>query len=270
MTSLADKQTWNIQDIEILAATNRAIMLINRSDQMAADQAVSEVKTAKFSVHRKVGSEGYAYSSHVVLDWSANTNNKCLLMMEEATGISVAHVGRLLKRGIATVVSNGSAAFQYPHPNGTGKVLKGQFKFEIFGHPSHEFISQLNGGELTSVELITKNGTKSTAKFDAFNATEFKSQTISLKPKVSKTTEAFEIVKSVCQTAKQLDMEEVRIKFVDASENKHTLYLDTNDASLIDENKFVRKEFIQNFIGKLDTGFSSIHTEIRDKMYYLL
>ena len=269
-TGLGDTQTWNLQGIEIDPTRKLATILVNRSDQMAADQAISDPNSTQyFAVASKAGTQGNAYSSHIVFNYGKSSDHGYLVLIEEAVGINAKDLERLLFRAVVAANKAGFAAFNYPHPDSTNKILKGRYKFELTGHPSQKFIDELNGGILQNIELITKNNAGN-KKFDAYSQTEYHSQIIKLKLISSKTTSVIDLVKSVCKHADELKMEKVRIKFTDPSDFSHTVNFASSDATVIDEDKYVKKEVIQNFGSRLDTAFQNIQAEIRDKMYYLL
>ncbi len=67
-----------------------------------------------------------------------------------------------------------------------------------------------------------------------------------------------------------MQMEEVRVKFTDANEFQRTVKLDVQTGQLINEDRYVKKQIIQDFSYRLDTAFETVNAEIKEKMYFLL
>lgn len=155
-TGTGEMQTWSIDAIDIHPDKSMAVLLINRSDRLAADQAITDPSAGQFSVATKSGRQGNAYSAHVALKLRRVPGYPAYLMLlEDSLGIGCGHVARLLRRGAASAVRKPASRLRYPHPDSSGKTLMGQFTFEMLGHPSADFIGELNGGRINDIELIT-------------------------------------------------------------------------------------------------------------------
>lgn len=268
-TGIGETQTWSLDAIDIQSDGLKAVLLINRSDRLAADQAITDPKAGHFAVATKSGDQGNAYSAHVAFKLKTLPGHANYLMLfEESVGIGSAHVARLLRRAAAAAAAQATSRLRYPHPDSSGKTLKGQFKFEMLGHPSVSFVDEINGGSLNNIELVThaKTGTS----YDDYNATEYLSNSIALKPKKDFTAKPYAVLQSVCGKAKTMKMEEVRVRFTDANKFQRNVRLDAGSGQLINEDRYVKKMLIEGFSGRLDTACQTVHTEIRDKMFYLL
>lgn len=267
-----ETQRWQLVDIEI--TNDFGILLITRSDKDAADQAIVGLSRKDFKVAAKTRDEGNAYSAHVALRLKPSSDGSFLVLIEESLGINSLLVSRLMVRGIRAASAMGSTAFLYDHPSGALdkhgnlKKLRGRYKVELIGHPSDAFLYELDQGKLLGIEVVDSTATK---KFwDAYNATEYVSRTVKLKPLPNPTTPHAKIVASVCENAKLEKMAEVRVRFEDTSQFSHTVVFNAFDGKLVNEDKFVKKASLRNFPGRLDTAFQAIHAEIRDKMFFLL
>src|SRR5690606_30501367 len=104
ISAIGDTQLFTLEDIDLDEHGKWAALLINRSDRLAADQAITDPTSGHFSVAKKSGEQGNAYSSHVVLSLTPLKDGRYLMLQETATGISAAHVARLLRRG--TIAAN--------------------------------------------------------------------------------------------------------------------------------------------------------------------
>lgn len=260
-------QVWRIADAEVDLKRNCGIILINRADKLAADQAIVNAAKQKFRVARKRGDDGNAYSCHVAFKLRETKPSEYLTLVEEVPGISTDKIVRLLSQVRRVASSRGSTTFCYRHPDGSEKLLQGTYRFDLSGHPSIDFIRELNGGALQGIEVVNSAVTK--AGWDAFNATVPLAQVVRLKPLKSSAT-VYNIIKSVCDRAKLEKMDQVRVRFVDSDAQHHSLTFDPDTYRLMNEERYVKREWLNNFTTRLDTGVQTIHPDIRDKMFYLL
>lgn len=267
LSSIGDTQLFTLEDIELDDGGQWAALLINRSDRLAADQAITDPKVGHFFVAKKADGQGNGYSSHVVIKLKPR-DGRYLMLQETATGISSAHVARLLRRAVIAVNRVVPPPLAYSRPSNTGKPLKGRFRFETMGHPSDSFKEELRKGTLSNVELVTH--AKKGHLFDELNLTEYRYSSIRLKPRQDHIQDAWAAVEAVRLKAKTKKMEEVRVAFKTADSLNRSVKISSDTGQLIDEERFVKKELIDGFGGRLDTASESIRHDIRDKMLYLL
>ena len=274
--SIGEIQVWSLKEIDFDDQNKYAIALVTRSDRNAADQAISDTSNGSMRVATKNKLEGNAYSSHIAFRLDSVKGNKdiYLMLLEEANGISVGKVQQLFKIASNVARDAGESIFKYPHPDGTldkkgnPKTLQANYSFEIMGHPALDFIKELNNGVLHGIEVV--NAQKTTKKWDSYNETEYLSSSVRLKPVKNRSQTNMNLIRSVCSNAKINGMQEVRIRFTDTEDVSHTVGLDVDNATLMNEDRFIKKTFINNFIQRLDTGFNNIHEEIKLKMFYLI
>lgn len=267
-----ETQRWQLSDVEI--TNDFGVLLITRADKEAADQAIAGLLPTDFKVASKTSEEGNAYSAHVAFRLKPIDTDVYLMLLEEAIGINSLIVSRLVRRGIRLATARGSQAFLYDHPTGAidskkrPKKLRGNYSLQISGHPSETFLHELNNGVLLGIEVIDA---KRTSKgWDAYNATEYLSQTVKLKPLKNLAATHEQIIASVCRNAALRSMPEVRVRFKDTNQFTHKVTYDAVNSVLLDEDKFIKKAVIRNFPARLDTACQSVHSEIRDRMFALL
>ena len=266
-------QSWRLADLQIYSRRGLAIALINRGDADGADQAIEHRVNRSLRVSKKRENEANAYSSHVAFKLSPNGNGSYHTLIEESVGISSARIARIFGRAVKLSQQAGSDAFFYPHPSGVvdkegnPKKLTGFYKFQFNAHPSDRFIEELNGGELKGIEVVNERNRGFV--WDGNSGTKELSRVIRLSAHRSRASN-FDVAMAVLRRAKTERMDEVRVKFSDGDGDQHTLSWDVESELLTNEERFVKRRYLRNFNNRLDTAFSSINDEIRDKMFYLL
>lgn len=266
-------QLFTLEKIDVTADRTKAMMLVSRSDRLAANQAISDPKKRRFAKYKKQDGEGNAYSCHVAMNL-ARSPNGYLCLVEESTGISGAHVLRLVRGLIRRAKLGKSSFFLIKDPsgavNGSGQpiVKKLNYLLRLDGHPSASFAKELNEGVLEGLQVIDEKNADNV--WDDEKLTTEKARVIHLKPKPTSRERAYSVVQSVCATAHKNKFEAVRVKFTDSKQFKRSVILEAAQMRLVNEDRFVRKERITNFSEPLDTAYQDIHSEIRDKMFYLL
>ncbi len=270
--TVGEIQAWRMVDIAVNRKSNRAIVLINRVDSDAADQAIEHRDSGSFRVATKGSREANAYSAHIAFKLKPDGNDAYPALIEEA-GVSSQRLSMLFSRAAKKSQEEGSSVFLYEHPSGAVnddgdiKTLKGIYSFGFTGHPSADFVNELNNGKLRGIEII--NGTSTGYGWDKYNSTHELSTSVFLKP-VKQTVTNYKLAKSIVSQAKLKKMDEVRVKFEDADGDGRTLAFDVDTGCILNEDRYVKREYLRNFSARLDTGYQKIHSEIRDKMFYLL
>lgn|GEM_PF-2386220 len=271
-SSVGDILQWKLADIEIDIKRGKAVMLVNRSDIDAADLAIENRSSGGLRVAKKDSVEAHAYSAHIAFNLKRGNDGSYPALIEQA-GVSSQRIGSLMYRAVRASQAAGLSTFLYPHPDnsvdtdGKKKSLKGQYKFEMTGHPSDDFLAEIDKGQLSDIELISHG--KAGSSWDTFNLTSERSRVIRLKPSQGK-VKNMSIIASVLDKAKANRQEELKVKFTDQDGDGRTLTWDVDSKQLINEDRFVQKEYLRNFPDRLNTAYRKVHPEIRDKMYYLL
>lgn len=269
--TLGEIQAWRLADIEVYPDRNLAVLLVNRVDGDGADQAIENRDNGQFRVATKADREANAYSAHVAIKLAMNDG--VYRMLVEEAGVSSIRIGMLFHKAFKASLEIGRQTFLYPNPSGAvdskgnAKTLKGLYSVCLTGHPSASFIAELNEGRLRGIEVI--NGTSTGIGWDQHNATKELSTSIKLRP-LKSTVNNYTVAKSVLSRAKLKKMNEVRVKFEDAEGDERTLSFDVDTGQILNEDRYVKREYLRNFTSRLDTGCQEIHPEIRDKMFYLL
>lgn len=271
----AKTETWHVADIEIDEIKERAVLLISKSDRLAADQAISDPAIDQFQVTPKGKTQGNASSAHVVMNLKPVKKDIYLTIIEDSNGISSKDICTVLSMVLRASARQNKQFFYCNDPSGggdeTGKLLKyfSRYKFDMRGHPSEDFQTELNDGKLTGIEIV--DITANAAIWDDQQVTIEKKKIIYLAVQnKSKLLQAYDAILSVCKNAKEKKLDSVRVLFKDKAKFSRTVELDTTTLQILNEDRFVKKERLINFTTRLDTGFEKIHPEIREKMLFLL
>lgn len=261
-------ETFHIADVQIDTAKNKAIILINRSDRLAADQAISDPSLAHFDVSAKQANEGNASSAHVAINLKPVRGNTYVTLLEDSVGISSKDVCTLM--GIVLRSSSkANKGFFYVNDASGDPALRrfSKYKFLLRGHLADSFEAELNAGKLSGIEI--SDFTKEDVAFDA-NATAIEQKkVIYLKPK-DKKHPVWDTVKSVCKTADMQRFASVRVVYTDDANFTRKVELDARTLQLVNEDRFVKKIRLNDFTVRLDTGFEAVQPEITGKMFSLL
>ncbi|UPG92668.1 hypothetical protein [Luteibacter aegosomatissinici] len=264
----AKGHAWNIQDIKLFA--NRCEMLINYVDPDAADPTLTDpVKKQRRQV-LKNGDEGLEHSAHILWKFGDKSNNApCTFLVEAAAGLGSTRVATIL-RTLLREASKDSKKFTIEDPEAT-RDAAGHFKriparplIHLAGHPSKEFIQDLQKGELKEVELYSLQNKG--AKWDSSGAATIDRSSVIIKANPQKATQkALNLLKTIT-SGHTSDYEFARIKFKSESDLDHTVNVHSSSFNLVNEDKYVRKERITGIGDNLPTAFSAINTVIMSKI----
>lgn len=261
----AATETWHIAEIIFSQDNKKACLLINRSDRLAADQAISDPATSQFGVTAKQGNQGNASSSHVAINLVPVKPNTYLTVLEDTPGIGSKDIAMLISLALRRAVKANAEFFTVRDPSGDPAFNQlAQYKLTFRGHLSQSFKAELNAGVLNSIEI--SDFKQANDAFDAEGTMIEKKKVIYLKP-LDKNRAAWDMVKSVCKTADANQYDEVRLLYTDDASFAKTVDLDVRTLQLVNEDRFVKKFRLENFANRLDTGFKVIHPEIKEKMF---
>ncbi|SIQ03154.1 hypothetical protein SAMN05880566_101523 [Janthinobacterium sp. TND4EL3] len=261
-------ETFHIADIQIDTTRNKAIILINRSDTLAADQAISDPSSAHFNVSPKQGNEGNASSAHVAINLIPVRGNTYVTLIEDSIGISSKDVCMLIGMVLRSSAIANRTFFYVNDASGDPALRRfAKYKFLFRGHLSASFEKELNAGVLSGLEI--SDFTKAAVAFDAAATAIEQKKVIYLKPR-DKKHPVWDTVKSVCKTADANQFTSVRVVYTDDANFARKVELDARTLQLVNEDRFVKKARLENFTVRLDTGFETVQGEISGKMYALL
>jgi hypothetical protein len=266
----AQSEIFYLADIQIDAANSRASLLINRSDRDASNAVYSDPEENHFRNVPKQGKEGNDFSAHLVIKLNA-TSSSSLALLEVSPGLSSRKIEGFLNGLFRHCVRTNRASYQLNHPNGacnaSGTPLKvtAIHKAEFRGHPSTQFVSELNQGVLESIELIDMR--KLGLPWDTHAQTKEVSRSILLKSNPNGTGTNFQRVLDAVHLGHSREYASAKVKFKTETKIPRTVLLETEHAHLANDELFVKKETVSGFSALLESSYQVLHPEICGKMY---
>jgi hypothetical protein len=261
-------ETWNIADIQFALDRTSVCLLVNRSDKMGADQAISDPATRHFAVAAKQNDQGNAFSAHVVIKLHSIANSTYLTLIEEASGVSSADIAMLLKLVTKAVARADREFFMCNDASGDVALRRfTEYSYEFRAHPSREFEHELNSGKLSGIELVEIFDLPT--EFDGVPGTLEKKKVTHLTMEDAPVP-LFDRIKALGRAAVQHNVGHLRVIFQDTGSFRRTVDLDAATMNLVNEDRFVRKAKIEGFGQKLNTGYENVNPEIFEKMRNLL
>lgn len=261
-------ETWHIADIDFNVQRTKAIVLVNRSDKAAADQAISNPVEDEFLVHTKVNEQGNAYSAHVAINLAEVRPQTYTCTVEDSVGISTKDIAALFALVMRAAADMNPDFYLCNDPSGDVALQrKLKYGFNFTGHPAPDFIQALNNGTLNGIELSDFRNQNNL--FDDAGMTIEKKKLIHLKP-TEKDASTWDRITSVSKTKGVDKLEKMRISFTDEDDFDRNVDINPQTLQLVNEFRFVRKARLTDFAARLNTGFEKANPELTQKMFALI
>ena len=257
--------TWYLADVEV--TSGYASLLINRSDKGSADFVLSEPRARRRRVIQKRGGEGADYSAHVVINLNAFGPNMYRASVEHCPGLSISRLEFLLNLILRTCGKEYRDEMMRPHPNGSVEkdgspkqvVLRNRLIFS--GHPSDALLRELQSGKVESMVLIDQR--QRTRPWDSNGYIIEDVREVKLKVNPAKILMAIrDTIKSVCKEADSKHWGRLRVRFQTVTGINRSVLFDTSNASVLDEDRYIKKEVLKNFSAPLTASVEKLHPEI--------
>lgn len=258
-------ETWHIADYQVNSTQTKAVLLFNRSDRLAADQAVSDPAASQFVVNPKLGNQGNASSAHLAIRLTPVKPNVYLTVLEDATGISTRDIEAMLALIVRKSRTADNTFFRVNDPSGAQRIAR--YKFAFVGHPSDDFKAELESSTIQGIELA--DITARDQVFDEDGYTVEKRKVIHLKLR-DKEYPIWDALISVGRRATEEHLNSLRVRFVDNHQSTYTVEMDASTMRLVNEDKYVKRVRLSDFVGRLNTASETINSEIRDKLFALI
>lgn len=271
-----EKKELYLADIEHDAQTNTWQLLINIVDTSLADEVHRKIGGAASTrkVHSKNDDVGTEFSCHLIIKDSL-VKNSYLALYEQNINLPIKLITSYLNSLFRLVAKEFYKDFEIPHPqhktDKKGKVVTINTYHHCFfnGHLSKAFKDDLNSGAFKGVTLMTGN-LKQVDGYDVKKHSELKEVQIPLmvdKGAVLKAGGNHKWLDYVRKnTAKDLNMQEMKVSFKDEGDVSHTAEIDVNTGALVNSDKYVKKVKIIGFNEPLTTSVDLLHTPIVLKM----
>lgn len=271
VTKQSTRQAVYITEIDLYS--DRCEMLIGFADPNAADPTFNDRPAKKRRVVPKVGDEGLEHSSHIVWYYEDQARNKpCAFYLEGATGLSSTAIVRFVNKLIREFCKLYPQHFTILDPtgahdaDGTPKRIRLRPSLELRGHPSAEFIRDLNDGEITELELITESKAADVWDANGYAVEDYRG--VLLKPSTLKhVPKAKKFIDGVLSSAVKHDYEKSRVVFKTEGNVRKNVTFYSKNYQLVNDLKYVKKSRIKKLGGKLPNAFDKIYlpimTEVR-------
>jgi hypothetical protein len=219
-------------------------LLIRRADIAAPDAAYSNMDNGDLRIAKKTPVEGGDTAAHLTVSLRPERRDahSYLAFLEGVPRIGHHYVQALLNGIIRASCSDDRQTFHYPHPSGAkhrdGSAQLKPFvpTIELRAHLADDFISDLENGTVSNIELIKQEGRT------ALGGNSYLEESSSiLKIDVDKNLPRSGRLDSLIQamSSKKKDFQVGRIRFQDTHKNSHTVEVDL-DSGAIEQGKFIK------------------------------
>lgn len=261
-------ETWHISDIKLKPDHSKAIILVNRSDRLGADQAISDPVAGEFLVAQKRNNQGNASSAHIAVLLKPVKPNTYLTVVEEATGIGTKDVAQIMSQMLNKSRAEDNTFFMVNDPSGDPALaLAARYSFNFVGHPSDDFINELETGQIQGIELSDFQARDQAFDEDGYTVEKKKIIELSV---VNTGSSIRKFIDAICESADRQDFASLRVKFKDSNNYLRSVEIDSRSKNLVNEERFIKKARVEGFGGRLNTGYDVVHPEIRDKLWGLI
>lgn len=269
VTKQGTRQTTYITEINLYS--DRCEMLVGFADPNAADPTFNDRPAKKRRVVPKIGGEGLEHSTHIVWFYRDRENNKaCAFFLEGATGLSSTAIARFVNTLLRQFCKLYPNHFTTLDP--TGAQVKGipkrialRPRLELRGHPSAEFIRDLQKGEISELELITES--KSAKVWDANGYAIEDHRGVVIKPTTLKhVPPAKKFIDGVLSAAVKKSYEKSRVVFKTDGNIRKNITFYSKNYQLVNDLKYVKKSRIKQLGGNLPNAFAAMYGPIMNEI----
>lgn len=255
---------------------SRLLLLVNKSDSTEPDQAISNPEKRAWQVLKKPEGYGNDYSAHVLISLTPDKNDENLYPMVYETirgsGIYGTHIKSFMNKIFSLCRTKYPHHYLAQHPAGVvdeaGEpvFVNALHTCIVNGKISDDFQKDLEAGQLDGIELI--NYDHQDNFWDDHSCIREARRVVELQA-ASTVTEKIAALTSVFKKASDQEYSQARVRFRDERGAPQNVALFTDDFSLVDDSRYVKKTRIT--VKRNDeSGFKSIHPEIKDEIYKLL
>lgn len=266
---------YYLADIEVDEAQSKATLLVNKSDPTEPDQTISNPIVGERDKLVKPDGFGNDYSAHICISLLPSKPNLYSLVYESPRGgIPGTQVHAFLNFMMRECRSGNKKSYKVPHPAGVQKdgkavMVNALHQVDLNGKISDDFFRDLQNGELG--KIILANYQDSGVYWDQGQSFKQEKKQLILRPEISDLEPAkfLDALKGALTKGRAADYEKAVIVFKDESEVSRTVEVNTDDMTLSDDERYVKKTFI-NVAEAGDSGYEEISDEIKLALYRLL
>lgn len=261
-----------LADINLDEELNKATLLINKSDPNEPDQTISNPVAKDRKSLKKPAGYGNDYSAHVSFNLIEASPNVYMMVYESPKGgVLGTHIHSFLNFLLRECRHANEAAYKVNHPSGAmenGQPVKANalHSVELSGKISDDFYNDILNGELGRIELA--NYEHCGDPWDQNNSFKQDKRILILKPEIQNlpAESFFDAIRKACSKGADFDYQKATIVFKDPSDNQRSIEINTEDLTLSDDERYVKKAVI-NTPTLNDNGYGSIENEIKTALY---
>lgn len=266
---------YYLADIFIEEDGLRATLLINKSDPTEPDQTISNPIEGNRQELEKPEGYGNDYSAHVCVNLTPVAPNLYSMVYESPRGgIPGAQVHSFLNHLLRECRKANEAVYKVAHPagimeRGAPVLVNALHTVDMNGKISDDFYSDLANGSLGRIELANYESVG--LVWDQSAGLTEEKKIIVLRPQLDNlpANGVLESLKQAFTRGKQFNFEQAVIVFKDPSDTQHTVTVNTDDFTLTDNEKYVKKAFIVT-PDVNHNGYGDIDEDIKLALYAAL
>jgi len=249
------------------------ILLVNIVDGSVAHPVTQVIggTNADRQVVDLSGNRGIESSAHLVLYKQPNEAGKYLCLSERVANLPFSKIVAFFNYLARTSAKNNPEFYRKPHPDGSaGKYINTYCSLGMLGHPSDQFLGELESGVLSDIRLTSDANI--VHGYDAQVHTDLVGAEVKMKLgrlNVLASGGNWGHVQKAIRYGNSLNSPFVRVQFKDATGAGHTAELSVDTGQLVNADRYVKKVRIQGFTVPLSTSYPVIEEGIRDKMLEL-
>lgn len=263
---------FNLEDIK--EHDDHWVLLLNVLDTSVADQVTNKqggTKADRHVIELRDG-RGIETSSHIIIYKAPDVINKHLMLYEKSSNIPFQKALSYLNHLARFIAKTDSDEYKKPHPSGEKNRFYNTYcEFSVFGHPSDEFINELNTGKISDIRITSDadiiKGYDSN-KFPELISTEIKMSVSHVS--VFKSGGNWKYLKKALEYADTLKAPFVRVQFSDKQGAGKSAILSTDTGNLTDTDKYIKKARIKYFSAIVRTSYEQINYDIVNRMLELI
>jgi hypothetical protein len=272
---IPDSVKYYLADIEIDENAQKATLLINKSDPTEPDQTISNPVSGERQELLKPDGFGNDYSAHLCVSLVAHQPNLYSMVYESPRGgIPGTQIHSFLNHLLRECRSGNKAEYKVPHPAGVMEggaplMVNALHSIELNGKISDEFLNDLANGTLGRIELA--NYENHGQVWDNGAGLSEEKKIIVLRPQIENLPPqgVIDALKQAFNRGNQFDYNEAVIRFRDPSDEAHTVKVNTDDFTLTDNERYVKKASIDT-PDTNSNGYGEIDDDIKRSLYNAL
>ena len=242
------------------------VILIAKADKSTADQAVYNIEARSHRIDRKGPTEGADFSAHLVVIRPPLPNRHPAVLIEDTAGVPTGTVLHVLNQIVKALEKNTPDLFRVANTWGVRDLddsptrYRSTVAISFSGHLSKDVQENLNAVHAVTLVRCAQKGELDELP-EPFEKGDY---VLHLKvsrrgPRAGRYGPGF--LQKVCAWGKRRDFDQLQVRFTDRNKSDHTLKLDTDDATVLNQDDFVRR-------GSVDLGDDEQPTsvlQIREK-----